>query len=146
MISQFMILANSWFFSGINFMNSSQIHDFETKNSKKIFFSENFSEKFSRFFYRFVSYFFVVKEEVMNYRRRLEISAAEFLQKLHICGKYLDKHVKIFFTIIFWVTKIKFLWKLAKNRGLWKIFGPILRFYTKKSPRNSWSSHFMTTL
>ena len=82
-------------------MNSSQIHDFETKNSKKKFFSENFSGNSLDFFYRFVSYFFVVKEEVMNYRRRLEISAAEFLQKIHICGKYLDKHVKIFFTIIF---------------------------------------------
>ena len=81
----------------------------------------------------------------MDYWWRLEISASKLLQKIQICYKYLDKHVKIFFTIIFWVTKIKFLWKLAKNRGLWKIFGPILGFYTKNSPRHSWSSHFMIT-
>ena len=49
MISQLMILASSWFFSGINFMNSSQIHDFETKNSKKKFF-RNFFEKISEIF------------------------------------------------------------------------------------------------
>ena len=36
--------------------------------------------------------------------------------------------------------------KISKKRGLWKIFGPILGFYTKNSPRNSWSSHFMITL
>ena len=35
--------------------------------------------------------------------------------------------------------------KISKKRGLWKIFGPILGFYTKNSPRNSWSSHFMIT-
>ena len=57
-------------------MNSSQIHDFETKNSKKKF-SEIFSGKFSDFFIRFVSYFLDVKVKVMNYRRRLEISASK---------------------------------------------------------------------
>ena len=87
MISQFMILANSWFFSGINFMNSSQIHDFETKNSKKKnsdFFFRNCSDWkfllqkiFRPFFFRFVSYFFVVQVKVMNCRRRLEISASK---------------------------------------------------------------------
>ena len=143
MISQFMILANSWFFSGINFMNSSQIHDFETKNGKKKNFFRKFFRKFSRFFYRFVSYFFVVKEEVMNYRRRLEISAAEFLQKIHICGKYLDKHVKIFFTIIFWVSKIKISWKLAKKGDFGNILDPFQGFTLKTvlrihDPRISW--------
>ena len=94
----------------------------------------------------FLLWLLKVQKENMNYRWRLEISASKLLQKIQICYKYLDKHVKIFFTIIFWVSKIEILWKLAKNRGLWKIFGPILGFYTKNSPRNSWSSHFMITL
>ena len=38
------------------------------------------------------------------------------------------------------------LLEISKKRGLWKFFGPILGFYTKNSPRNSWSSHFMITL
>ena len=46
---------NSWssqihdFFSGINFMNSSQIHDFEIENSQKKNFFRNFFEIFSKF-------------------------------------------------------------------------------------------------
>ena len=30
--------------------------------------------------------------------------------------------------------------------GLWKSFGSILRFYTKNSPQNSWSPHFILLL
>ena len=78
MISQFMILANSWFFSGINFMNSSQIHDFETKNRKKKNF-RTFFQKFFRLFFRFVSYFFIIRLKMINYRRRLEIFASKDL-------------------------------------------------------------------
>ena len=36
--------------------------------------------------------------------------------------------------------------KKCSKRGLFKFFGPILGFYIKKSPWNSWSSHFMITL
>ena len=56
-------------------MNSSQIHDFETKNSEKKKISEIFFGNFSDFFFRFVSYFFVAKVNVMNYIRTLKISA-----------------------------------------------------------------------
>ena len=36
--------------------------------------------------------------------------------------------------------------KEAKISGLFKSFGPILGYYTKRSPRNSWSPHFMIIL
>ena len=36
--------------------------------------------------------------------------------------------------------------KRCSKRGLLKFFGPILGFYTKKSPRNSWSPHFRITI
>ena len=36
--------------------------------------------------------------------------------------------------------------KKGFKSGLSKIFGPIFRFYTKNSPRNSWSPLFMITL
>ena len=129
MISQFMILANSWFFSGTNFMNSSQIHDFETKNSKQKFFSENFSGNSLDFFTDLYLISLWLKKKWYNYRRRLEISAAEF--KIHIRGKYLDKHVKIFFTIIFWVSKIKISWKLAKKGDFGNILDPFQGFTLK---------------
>ena len=35
--------------------------------------------------------------------------------------------------------------KKGSNSGLLKTFGPILGFYSKNSPRNSWSPHFMIT-
>ena len=36
--------------------------------------------------------------------------------------------------------------KRCSKRGLLKFFGPILGFYTKNSPQNSWSSHVMITV
>ena len=36
--------------------------------------------------------------------------------------------------------------KRCSKRGLLKFFGPILGFYTKNSPRNSWSPHFRITI
>ena len=63
-------------FSGINFMNSLQIHDFETKNCEKKLF-RNLFRKFGFFFFRFASYIFVVKVKVMNYRRKLKNSVSK---------------------------------------------------------------------
>ena len=77
----------SWFHNSW----SSQIHDFfqasiswiprkfmilKQKIAKKNF-SEIFFGNFSDFFFRFVYYFFVVKVKLMNYRRRLKISASK---------------------------------------------------------------------
>ena len=36
--------------------------------------------------------------------------------------------------------------KRCSKRGLLKFFGPILGFYTKNSPQNSWSPHFRITI
>ena len=36
--------------------------------------------------------------------------------------------------------------KKGSKSELYNSFGPILRFYTKNSPQNSWSPHFMITL
>ena len=40
-------------------------------------------------------------DEEYELQMNLEISASKFLQKIQICDKYLDKHVKTIFTIIF---------------------------------------------
>ena len=91
------------------------------KIAYKIFFQNFFSEIFQKLF-RFVPYFFVVKVKVMNYRRRLQISALRFPQKIQICIKHLDDHIKIFFAIIFFVSKIEIVWKLAKKWDFGKFF------------------------
>ena len=36
--------------------------------------------------------------------------------------------------------------KKGSKSGLYNFFGSVLRFYSKNSPRNSWSLHFMITL
>ena len=60
----------------------------------------------------------------MNYRWRLEIAALKFPQKIQTCDKYLDKHVKIIFTIIFWVSKVEISWKLAKKGDSGNVLDP----------------------
>ena len=79
----------SWFHNSW----SSQIHDFfqasiswiprkfmilKQKNSKKKFFRK-FFRKIFRLFFRFVSYFFIIRLKMINYRRRLEIFASKDL-------------------------------------------------------------------
>ena len=77
------------------------------------------------FLFRFVSYFFIVKIKVINHRRRLEISASKFLQKIQIGGKYFDKHVKIIFETYILSLKNRNISEISKKRRLLKFFEPI---------------------